>query len=148
VDYLASFLCAWIALALLATGCVGPRPLKGGKAVTTGKPGGMVEQTLAQGEYPAQATKQDQESVKVWCCTLPGGSRVEQSSAFAFFEPQYERNDLLSLSLSPLKWERAGRPLHSQARRLRPTKIFGARNIAGCAGDARRFRKHTTEESS
>ena len=29
----------------------------------------------------------------------------------------------------------------------RPTKIFGARNIAGFAGDARRFRKHTTKES-
>jgi hypothetical protein len=25
---------------------------------------------------------------------------------------------------------------------------FGARNIAGCAGDARRFRKHTTKESN
>jgi len=31
VGYLARFLCVWFALALLATGCVGPRPLKVGR---------------------------------------------------------------------------------------------------------------------
>src|ERR1019366_6556781 len=56
VDYLASFLCAWVVLALLATGCVGPRPLKGGRAITTHKPQGTVEQTLMQGENPSQAS--------------------------------------------------------------------------------------------
>jgi hypothetical protein len=81
VDYLASFLCVGLALALLATGCVGPRPLKGGRAITAQKPGGMVEQTLVQGENPSQATKQDQESVKVRTYTVPAGSRVEQSLA-------------------------------------------------------------------
>jgi hypothetical protein len=106
VDYLASLLCAWVALALLATGCVGPRPLKGGKAVTTHKPAGVIEQTLVQGENPSQATKQDQETVKVRTYTVPAGSRMEQSSASAFHDPQYERNDLLSLSLSPSKGER------------------------------------------
>jgi hypothetical protein len=30
----------------------------------------------------------------------------------------------------------------------RPTTIFGARNIAGFAGDARRFTKHTIKESN
>ena len=54
VDYLARFLCAGFALALLATGCAGPRPLKGGKAVTTRKPAGVVEQTLVQGENAAE----------------------------------------------------------------------------------------------
>ena len=81
VGYLASFLCAWVVLALLATGCVGPRPLKGGRAVTTHKPAGSIEQTLVQGENPSQATKQDQETVKVRTYTVPAGSRVEQSSA-------------------------------------------------------------------
>ena len=76
-DYLHSFLSAWLALALLATGCAGPRPLKGGKAVTTHKPAGVIEQTLVQGENPSQATKQDQASVKVRTYTLPAGSRVE-----------------------------------------------------------------------
>ncbi len=78
VDYLSRFLCAWFALALLVTGCVGPRPLKGGRAVTTHKPAGIIEQTLVQGENPSQASKQDQESVKVRTYTVPAGSRVEQ----------------------------------------------------------------------
>jgi hypothetical protein len=63
----------------MATGCAGPRPLKGGKAVITRKPAGVVEQTLVQGENPSQATKQDQESVKVRTYTVPAGSRIEQS---------------------------------------------------------------------
>ena len=58
VGYLARFLCAGLALALLATGCAGPRPLKGGRAVITRKPAGVIEQTLVQGENPSQATKQ------------------------------------------------------------------------------------------
>ena len=79
VGYLSRFLCAGFALALLATGCAGTRPLKGGKAVTTRKPAGTVEQTLVQGENPSQASKQTQESVKVRTYTLPVGSRIEQS---------------------------------------------------------------------
>jgi hypothetical protein len=71
-------LCAGFALVLLATGCAS-RPLKGGKAVTTHRPAGVVEQTLVQGENAAQSTKQDQESVKVRTYTVPAGSRIEQS---------------------------------------------------------------------
>ena len=78
VGYLSRFLCAGFALALLATGCAGTRPLKGGKALTTRKPAGTVEQTLVQGENPSQASKQTQESVKVRTYTLPVGSRIEQ----------------------------------------------------------------------
>jgi hypothetical protein len=66
-------------LALLATGCAGSRPLKGGKAVTTRKRAGVIEQTLVQGENPFQASKQTQESVKVRTYTVPAGSRMEQS---------------------------------------------------------------------
>src|ERR1035438_8928579 len=79
VERLATFLSVWLALVLLATGCAGPRPLKGGRAVTTRKPAGIVEQTLVQGENPSQASRQDQESVKVRTYTLPVGSRIEQS---------------------------------------------------------------------
>jgi hypothetical protein len=79
-EYLDSFLGAVLALALLVTGCAGPAPLKGGKAVTTHRVGGVVEQTLVQGENPSQATKQDQESVKVRSYTVPAGSRVEVAS--------------------------------------------------------------------
>ena len=106
VGYLARFLCAGFALGLLVTGCAGPRPLKGGRAVTTHKPAGVIEQTLVQGENPSQATKQDQETVKVRNYTVPAGSRVEQTSASAFHDPQYGRNDLLSPSLSSSKGER------------------------------------------
>jgi hypothetical protein len=71
---------ALVTLAVVAAcGCAGPRPLKGGKAVTTHKPAGVIEQTLVQGENPSQATKQDQESVKVRTYTVSAGSRVEQS---------------------------------------------------------------------
>jgi hypothetical protein len=79
VDYLARFLCAGFVLALLATGCAGPGPLKGGRAVTTRQPSGVVEQTLVQGDNPSQATKQEQETVRVRSYTVPAGSRVEQS---------------------------------------------------------------------
>ena len=79
VDYLSRFLCVAFAFALFATGCAGPRPLKGGKAVITRKPAGVVEQTLVQSENPSQVAKQDQESVKVRSYTVPAGSRIEQS---------------------------------------------------------------------
>jgi hypothetical protein len=95
-----------LAVVLLATGCAEPRPLKGGRAATTRKPAGVIEQTLVQGENPSQASKQDHETVKVRTYIVPAGSRVEQSSASAFHDPQYERNGPLSLSLSPSKGER------------------------------------------
>jgi hypothetical protein len=79
VERLSTFLSAWLALVLLATGCASTRPLKGGKAVTTHKPAGVIEQTLIQGENPSQASKQIQETVKVRTYTLPVGSRIEQS---------------------------------------------------------------------
>ena len=84
VDYLARFLCAGFAVLLLATGCAGSRPLKGGKAVVTRTPSGSVQQTLTQSENPAQATKQEQESLKVRTYTVPAGSRMEQLPASAF----------------------------------------------------------------
>src|ERR1035437_5608482 len=79
VERLANFLAVWFVLALLATECAGSRPLKGGKAVTTCKWAGVIEQTLVQGENPSQASKQSQESVKVRTYTVPAGSRMEQS---------------------------------------------------------------------
>ena len=88
VGYLARFLCVGLALGLLATGCAGPRPLKGGRAVITRKPGGVFEQTLVQSENPAQATKQDQETIKVRSYTVPAGSRIEQSQPTATAAPQ------------------------------------------------------------
>ncbi len=86
--YLSRFLCVGFALALAVTGCAGPRPLKGGKAVTTREPTGVIEQTLVQGENPSQATKQDQETIKVRTYTVPAGSRMEQSQPPDAVPPQ------------------------------------------------------------
>jgi hypothetical protein len=88
VAFLSRFLCVGLALALFATGCAGPRPLKGGKAVITRKPAGVVEQALVQGENPSQASKQTQESVKVRTYTVPAGSRIEQTPAPGIVAPQ------------------------------------------------------------
>ena len=82
VGYLSRLLCAGFALALLAAGCA-TAPLKGGKAVTTHKPAGVIEQTLVQGENPSEATKQDQESVKVRTYTVPAGSRIMDHAKYA-----------------------------------------------------------------
>ena len=74
-EYLSRFLCAWFALALLVSGCAGPKALKGGHAATTRKPGGLIEQTLAQGENASQSTRQDQEiliATNFGACYLAG----------------------------------------------------------------------------
>ena len=80
-DYLARFLSLASATALVACGCAAPRPFKGGRAVVTRKPAGVVEQTLQQGENAAQATRQNEESVKVRSYTVPAGSRLEPPPA-------------------------------------------------------------------
>ena len=66
--------CFW----LVVIGCAS-KPLKGGRAVTSPRPAGGVEQTIVQGENPAQVTKQDQETVRVRSYTLPAGSRIEEA---------------------------------------------------------------------
>jgi hypothetical protein len=76
------------ALALAVTGCAGPRPLKGGKAITTRKPTGVIEQTLVQGENASQPTKQDQATIKVRTYTVPAGSRMEQSQVWEGERPR------------------------------------------------------------
>jgi hypothetical protein len=87
-ELLSRLVVAWFLLLLLGAGCAGPRPLKGGRGVTTRNPAGAIEQTLVQGENPLQASKQDQESVKVRTYTLPAGSRVEQSQPPDAVPPQ------------------------------------------------------------
>ncbi|MCX6930770.1 MAG: DUF308 domain-containing protein [Verrucomicrobia bacterium] len=86
--YLSRFLCVGFVLALAVTGCAGPRPLKGGKAVTTRKPTGVIEQTLVQGENASQPTKQSQETVKVRTYTVPAGSRMERSQTWEGERPR------------------------------------------------------------
>jgi hypothetical protein len=88
VERLATFLSVGLAFALLATGCASTRPLRGGKAVTTHKPEGSIEQTIVQSENPSQVSKQTQESVKVRSYTVPAGSRIEQCPTPGIAAPQ------------------------------------------------------------
>jgi hypothetical protein len=72
-----------INLAVIAvTGFIGGcamAPLKGGKATTVNKPAQGIEQTVQQGENPAQVSRQDQETVKTRSYTVPAGSRLEDA---------------------------------------------------------------------
>jgi hypothetical protein len=72
-------LCSMIGVVVLC-GCGGTRALKGGKAFTARNAAGGVSQVLLQGENPSQATKQDQETIKVRTYTLPAGTRMEECS--------------------------------------------------------------------
>ena len=67
-----------ILLALALTGCSAARPLKGGRAITSIRPGAVLHQSLSQSENPSQASKQDQEIIRTRTYTLPPGTRIEQ----------------------------------------------------------------------
>ena len=69
---------ALVAIGLTA-GCA-MAPLKGGKATTSQTPG-RLEQTVAQGENPAQVSRQDQETVRTKTYTVPAGSRLVSTNA-------------------------------------------------------------------
>ncbi len=66
---------AVIASTALLCGC-NLAPLKGGRASTSG----VIGQTVVQGDNPAQASRQDQETVKTRSYTVPAGSRLVSNS--------------------------------------------------------------------
>jgi len=111
VGFLSRFLCAGFALALLATGCVGPRPLKGGKAATTRNQAGVIQQTIAQGENASQPAKQDQETIKVRSYTLPAATRIEQCQ---IWEGERPREPKLPRSTAAIRAREDARPPGSQ----------------------------------
>jgi hypothetical protein len=55
-------------------------PLKGGRAVNNVR---VIEQTVVQGDNPAQPSRQDQETVKTRSYTVPAGSRLEETHVTA-----------------------------------------------------------------
>jgi hypothetical protein len=55
-------------------------PLKGGKATTLNKPNQGIEQTVQQGDNPAQVSRQDQETVRTKTYTVPAGSQLVSAS--------------------------------------------------------------------
>ena len=69
-------------IAVAVAGCA-MAPLKGGKATTMRRPAQGIEQTVVQGDNPAQASRQDQETVKTRTYTVPAGSRLEEARVTA-----------------------------------------------------------------
>jgi hypothetical protein len=55
-------------------------PLKGGKATTLNKPNQGIEQSVQQGENPAQVSRQNQETVRTKTYTVPAGSQLVSAS--------------------------------------------------------------------
>ncbi|MDR3458093.1 MAG: hypothetical protein P4N60_11645 [Verrucomicrobiae bacterium] len=72
---------AGLVVMMLISGCT-MAPLKGGKA-TTAQLAGHITQTVDQGENPAQASRQDQETVRTKSYTVPAGSRMLVTSVTA-----------------------------------------------------------------
>lgn len=72
---------ALLLAAVMFTGCA-VAPLKGGKAVTNKSTHG-IEQSVVQGDSPAAASRQDQETVRTRSYTVPAGSRLEESRVTA-----------------------------------------------------------------
>jgi hypothetical protein len=73
---------AVIAAAGLLAGCA-VSPLKGGKASTVSKSTQGIEQTVTQGDNAAQASRQDQETVRTKAYTVPAGSRLVETHVTA-----------------------------------------------------------------
>ena len=72
---------ALLVMVLLFSGCA-IAPLKGGKA-TTSKSTQGIEQSVTQGDNPAAASRQDQETVRTKSYTVPAGSRLVETRVLA-----------------------------------------------------------------
>jgi len=72
---------ALLVMTLLFSGCA-LAPLKGGKA-TTSKSTQGIEQSVTQGDNPAAASRQDQETVRTKSYTVPAGSRLVETRVLA-----------------------------------------------------------------
>ena len=67
---------------VLFSGCA-IAPLKGGHASTVSKSTQGIEQSVVQGENPAQASRQNQETVRTKSYTVPTGSRLVETRVSA-----------------------------------------------------------------
>jgi len=73
---------ALLVMTLLFSGCA-IAPLKGGHASTVSKSSQGIEQSVVQGENPAQASRQNQESIRTKSYTVPAGSRMVETHVVA-----------------------------------------------------------------
>jgi hypothetical protein len=62
----------------MLSGCA-MAPLKGGHASTVSKSTQGIEQSVVQGDNPAQVSRQDQETVRTKSYTVPAGSRMVEA---------------------------------------------------------------------
>ena len=72
---------ALLVMVLLFSGCA-IAPLKGDKAMTSKSTQG-IEQSVTQGDNPAAASRQDQETVRTKSYTVPAGSRMVETRVTA-----------------------------------------------------------------
>ena len=73
---------AVIATVGMLSGCA-MAPLKGGHASTVSKSTQGIEQSVVQGDNPAQASRQNQETVRTKSYTVPTGSRLVETRVSA-----------------------------------------------------------------
>ena len=73
---------ALLVMTLLFSGCA-IAPLKGGHASTVSKSTQGIEQSVVQGDNPAQASRQNQETVRIKSYTVPTGSRLVETRVSA-----------------------------------------------------------------
>ena len=73
---------AVIATVGMLSGCA-MAPLKGGQASTVSKSTQGIEQSVVQGDNPAQASRQNQETVRIKSYTVPTGSRLVETRVSA-----------------------------------------------------------------
>jgi hypothetical protein len=66
----------------MLSGCA-MAPLKGGHASTVSKSTQGIEQSVVQGDNPAQVSRQDQETVRTKSYTVPAGSRLVEARIVA-----------------------------------------------------------------
>ena len=71
-----------LAAAGMLSGCA-MAPLKGGHASTVSKSTQGIEQSVVQGDNPAQASRQDQETIRTKSYTVPAGSRMVETHVTA-----------------------------------------------------------------
>jgi hypothetical protein len=70
------------AAGMMLSGCA-MAPLKGGHASTVSKSTQGIEQSVVQGDNPAQVSRQDQETVRTKSYTVPAGSRMVEARVIA-----------------------------------------------------------------
>ena len=92
---------ALLVVTLLFSGCA-MAPLKGGHASTVSKSTQGIEQTVVQGDNPAAASRQDQETVRTKTYTVPAGSRLVESHVTADAGGALETNASSLLISAPM----------------------------------------------